>query len=309
MVTGNAELDSRGEETMNTKEESIRALAVRKPRDDELDVYGMTHKGKVRPENQDHFLTAALHKQMRIRQTSLPMAEFEDPETNRLAFLAMVADGVGGGMAGEEASRYALEVVTEYVTNSTHCFYTAESSDDDAFRLTLEAAAHRAHDTLNERSKGDPSRRGMATTLTLFIGVWPRSYLLQVGDSRYYMLRGDTLTQVTRDQTMAQELLDLGVLRRTDKQVERFSHVLSSAIGGTTTMPVVTAVANDWGVVHMLCSDGLTKHVSDDRIREVLVSMTSSRQACETLVQEALDGGGRDNITVIVGRAMKQDAA
>jgi serine/threonine protein phosphatase PrpC len=149
----------------------------------------------------------------------------------------------------------------------------------------------------------------MATTLTLFIGVWPRLYLLQVGDSRYYMLRGNELTQVTRDQTMAQELIDLGVLRRTDKQVERFTHVLSSAIGGSQTAPVVTGVANDWGVVHLLCSDGLTKHVSDEQIRERLVSMTSSKQVCETLLQDALDGGGRDNITLIVGRAMKKDVA
>ncbi len=294
---------------MNTKEESIRALAVRKPRDDEIDVFGMTHRGKVRAENQDHFLIAALHKQMRIYQTSLPEPGFEDPETNRLAFLAMVADGVGGGLAGEEASRYTLEAVTEYVANSTHCFYTAESANDESFRHTLEAAALRAHDTLNERSNNDPGRHGMATTLTLFIGVWPRLYLLQVGDSRYYMLRGDQLTQVTRDQTMAQELIDLGVLRRTDKQVERFAHVLSSAIGGTQTAPVVTGVANDWGMVHLLCSDGLTKHVSDERIRERLLHMTSSKDVCEQLMQDALDGGGRDNITLIVGRVMKKELA
>jgi serine/threonine protein phosphatase PrpC len=293
---------------MNTKEESIRALSVRKPRDDELDVYGVTHQGKVRPENQDHFLIASLHKQMRVHQTSLP-TEIQGTETERLAFLAMVADGVGGGLAGEEASRYALEAVAEYVTNSTHCYYTAESTDDESFRLTLEAAAFRAHESLNDRSGADPARRGMATTLTLFIGVWPRLYLLQVGDSRYYMLRGNELTQVTRDQTMAQELIDLGVLRRTDKQVERFTHVLSSAIGGSQTAPVVTGVANDWGVVHLLCSDGLTKHVSDEQIRERLVSMTSSKQVCETLLQDALDGGGRDNITLIVGRAMKKDVA
>ncbi|MEO7963011.1 MAG: protein phosphatase 2C domain-containing protein [Gemmatimonadaceae bacterium] len=293
---------------MNTKEESIRALAVQKPRDDELDVFGMTHQGKVRAENQDHFLIASLHKQMRVHQTSLPDSGVKGSE-ERLAFLAMVADGVGGGLAGEEASRYALEAVAEYVTNSTHCYYTAESSDDDAFRMTLEAAAFRAHETLNGRSQGDPARRGMATTLTLLIGVWPRLYLLQVGDSRYYMLRGSELTQVTRDQTMAQELIDLGVLRRSDKQVERFTHVLSSAIGGTQTAPVVTGVANDWGVVHLLCSDGLTKHVSDERIREHLMTMTSSKQVCEGLLQDALDGGGRDNITLIVGRAMKKDIA
>lgn len=292
---------------MNTSEESIRSLSLRKPRDEEIDVYGVTHVGKVRAENQDHFLIASLHKQMRVHQTSLDPGGLRAMETERLAFLMMVADGVGGGVAGEEASRYAVEAIAEYVTNSTHCYYTADATDDDAFRQTLEAAALQAHETLNQRSMGNAARRGMATTLTLFIGVWPRAYLLQVGDSRYYMLRNGTLTQVTRDQTMAQELIDLGVLRRTDKQVERFTHVLSSAIGGTQTAPVVTGIENDWGTVHLMCSDGLTKHVSDERIRERLMAATSSKQASEALLQDALDGGGRDNITLIVGRIVRKD--
>ena len=294
---------------MNTSEESIRSLSLRKPRDEEIDVYGVTHVGNVRAENQDHFLIASLHKQMRVHQTSLETRGIRSLETERLAFLMMVADGVGGGMAGEEASRYTLEAIAEYVTNSTHCYYTADATDDEAFRQTLEAAALQAHETLNRRSMGNAARRGMATTLTLFIGVWPRVYLLQVGDSRYYMLRNGTLTLVTRDQTMAQELIDLGVLRRTDKQVERFSHVLSSAIGGTQTAPVVTGVENDWGTVHLMCSDGLTKHVSDERIRERLLTATSSKQAAEALLQDALDGGGRDNVTLIVGRIVRKDDA
>ena len=294
---------------MNTSEESIRSLSLRKPRDEEIDVYGVTHVGNVRAENQDHFLIASLHKQMRVHQTSLEAGGMPPLETERLAFLMMVADGVGGGMAGEEASRYTLEAIAEYVTNSTHSYYTADATDDEAFRQTLEAAALQAHETLNQRSMGNAARRGMATTLTLFIGVWPRAYLLQVGDSRYYMLRNGTLTQVTRDQTMAQELIDLGVLRRTDKQVERFSHVLSSAIGGTQTAPVVTGVENDWGTVHLMCSDGLTKHVSDERIRERLLTATSSKQVAEALLQDALDGGGRDNVTLIVGRIVRKDDA
>lgn len=295
---------------MSTQEHPVhpvRPLIVRKPRDEEIDVYGLTHVGNVRTENQDHFLIASLHKQMRVHQTSIPSMEAMHADAERLAFLAMVADGVGGGAAGEEASRYTLEAIIEYVTNSTHCFYTADAGDDDSFRRTLESAAFEAHSALMRRTETHPERRGMATTLTLFIGVWPRVYLLQVGDSRYYMLRAGELTQVTRDQTMAQELIDLGVLKRTDQQIERFSHVLSSAIGGSQTSPVVTGVENEWGMVHLLCSDGLTKHVSDERIRERLRSMTSSKEACEGLLQDALDGGGRDNITLIIGRAVKRD--
>jgi protein phosphatase len=147
----------------------------------------------------------------------------------------------------------------------------------------------------------------MATTLTLFLGVWPRAYLLQVGDSRCYVLRRGELIQITRDQTMAEELVELGVLTRAAAAVTRFAHTLSSSIGGRKTAPVVSRLDMAWGTVVLLCSDGLTKHVSDERIRERLRSMTSARQACEDLLHDALDDGGSDNITLIVGRALRKE--
>jgi serine/threonine protein phosphatase PrpC len=148
----------------------------------------------------------------------------------------------------------------------------------------------------------------MATTLTLYLGVWPRAYLLQVGDSRCYLLRHGELTQITRDQTMAQEMVDLGVMKAEDAAATRLAHTLTSSIGGSQTDPKVTRFEMTWGHVLLLCSDGLTRHVSDDRIREVLRSMTSARQACETLLQDALDGGGSDNITIVVGRAVQKES-
>ena len=103
-------------------------------------------------------------------------------------------------------------------------------------------------------------------------------------------------------------LVDDGVFSRTEAAKSPLSDVLSSAIGGSETTPVVTGIDQDWNYVHLLCSDGLTKHVSDERIAEQLRSMTSARQACEALLQDALDGGGTDNITVIVGRALQNEA-
>jgi protein phosphatase len=144
----------------------------------------------------------------------------------------------------------------------------------------------------------------MATTLTLFMGVWPYYYLLQVGDSRYYLYRQGQLSQLTRDQTMAQDLVDVGVFTRAMADRSRYANVLSSAIGGQQATPVVTRLRADWNNVHMICSDGLTKHVSDDRIRDRLATMTSARQVCEQLLQDALDAGGSDNITIVVGRTL-----
>jgi protein phosphatase len=159
---------------------------------------------------------------------------------------------------------------------------------------------------LTRRSTGDPERSGMATTLTLWLGVWPRADLLQIGDSRCYLLRNGTLTQISRDQTLAQDLVDQGAITRTDAHHTRWANVLASAIGGPQAAPVVTRLEQVWGDVGLLCSDGLTKHVSDERIRERLLSMTSAKQACESLLQDALDAGGSDNVTVLVGRSVRK---
>jgi serine/threonine protein phosphatase PrpC len=293
------------EVAMTTSEHASSRATHRKPTNDEIDVHGLTHIGKVRTENQDHFLIGSLHKQIQVFATSLAETDLKPVDDDRLAFLAMVADGVGGGAAGEEASRFTLEAVSAYLTRSMHCYYTADPSNDQEFAKTLEDAAMRCHSELAEAS--DSAFEGRrATTLTLFLGVWPRAYVLQVGDSRYYLLRDGELRQVSRDQTMAQELIDLGIFKRHEPAAEKWSHVLSSAIGGQQTSPVVTGVENDWGYVHLLCSDGLTRHVSDERIRERLVAMTSAKQVCEDLLQDALDDGGTDNVTIIVGRTIRR---
>jgi len=283
------------------------ALPTRKPRDDEIDVHGLTHPGKVRRDNQDHFLICSLRKQVVARLTSLPDPDHLMADSERLASLFMVADGVGGAAKGEEASRVALEAVTQYVSRSMRCYYAAGSADDQEFYDALQEAARQCHDELLRRGEESPEVRGMATTLTLYLGVWPRGYLLQVGDSRCYLLREGELSQVTRDQTMAQEMVDAGIMTPADVAGTRLEHTLSSSIGGRQTDPKVTRFDLAWGLVLLLCSDGLTRHVPDERIRDVLRSMTSAKQACEDLLQEALDGGGSDNITIVVGRAILQE--
>ena len=284
------------------------ALAQRKPRDDEIDVYGLTHPGKVRRENQDHFLICSLRKQMIVHLTSLGETGSLMEESERLAFLAMVADGVGGGTKGAEASRITLESVAQYVSRSMRCYYATSPGDSPGFSEALYDAAVECHAELMRWGQQHPAYQGMATTLTLFLGVWPRAYLLQVGDSRCYLLRNGELTQVTRDQTLAQELIDLGALKPGDAPATKLAHTLSSSIGGRQSSPVVSQFEMDWSTVVLLCSDGLTNHVSDERIRERLRSMSSAREACEGLVEEALEGGGSDNITVVVGRPFPKEA-
>lgn len=278
----------------------------RKPRDDELDVFGLTHPGKVRPNNEDQFLSARIHKRIDVLSTSLPDKHRLSMADERLASLLVVADGVGGLSSGEEASATALEVAMQYVNHSMNCYYSANSTDAP-FIEQLQAAAMHAHEAVVAKGGMDGRQGRMATTLTLWMGVWPYGYLLQVGDSRYYLWRQGTLTQVSRDQTIAQDLIDQGVLSRTAAKRSQFANVLSSALGADEATPVVTRVQSEWHAVHLLCSDGLTKHVTDERLAERLAAMTSAKELCEQLLQDALDGGGTDNITVVVGRAVPNE--
>ena len=277
----------------------------RKPRDDEIDVYGLTHQGRVRPTNQDQFLIGSLRQRLQVRQSSLPDINELPVTEDRLASLMMVADGVGGGKKGETASQLAVEELTQYITRSVRCYYSADTGDSD-FTQALETGAIECHRAVLARGAEDPATVGMATTITLWIGVWPWCYLVQVGDSRYYQYRDGNLIQVSRDQTMAQELLDSGTFARAVLANSPLANVLTSAIGGRQTTPVVKRLPNSWSTTHLLCSDGLTRHVPDERIAERLGAMKSAQQVCEDLLQDALDGGGTDNITITVGRATPQ---
>ncbi|HEY4734066.1 MAG: PP2C family protein-serine/threonine phosphatase [Gemmatimonadaceae bacterium] len=277
----------------------------RRPRDDELDSFGITHTGLVRPENQDHFMIAQLRGRLHVRMSSLPTIEHLPIEEERVGSFMLVADGVGGGQKGETASRIVLERVAHYIAQAARCYYRENDTDGD-FVETLERAAKEVHQSVVEEGSTHPETAGMATTLTLVMAVWPWTYLLQVGDSRYYTYANGKLRQISRDQTLAQEMVDEGIMSQTSSARSPLSNVLSSSIGGAQTAPVVTRLRNCWENVHLLCTDGLSKHVSDDRIRERLSTMTSARQVCEDLLQDALDGGGTDNITVIVGRAVEK---
>jgi protein phosphatase len=274
-----------------------------KPADEQLDVFGLTHRGKVREENQDHFLICSLHKQMRIHGTSLPNPERLAAPSERLAFLAVVADGVGGQLGGEEASRLTLEAVAGYLTNSMHCYYTHDPAQESEFLEQLQISVQDSHEKVSAEAEADPARKGMASTLTLAIGVWPWAYVVQVGDSRCYQLREGGLVQITRDQTVGQALYDEGVLNTAEAMESKWSHVLASAIGGPEAKPATSRVDLLRDDVLLLCSDGLTGYVPEPRIRERLLAMKSAEQACHALVEDALEGGGGDNITVVVGRA------
>ena len=282
------------------------AGAEARPRDDELDLFGLTHPGRVRQENQDHFLLCTVHPQVLIHGTSLPATDGLALRGQRLATIMLVADGVGGSAAGSRASRIATEAVTQYVATALRCYHTAGSASENEFVDALRAAAIEAHDVVRAEAMAELGGRQMATTLSLGIVVWPWMYVLQVGDSRCYFYQDGVLRQVTRDQTVAQNLADEGVLKQEQVKSSPLKHVLASAIGASEAAPEVSRVdVRRRGCVILVCTDGLTKHVSDAEIAKCLDAMESSEQVSHQLLELALERGGTDNITLVVGRARK----
>jgi len=283
------------------------SLTDERPRDDELDLFGLTHPGRVRSENQDHFLLCTVHPQVVVHGTSLPDPQGITAPAQRLATLLLVADGVGGGAAGSVASRLATEAVTQYVASTLRGFHTGGPSSEREFTDALRGAALDAHGVVRAHAVKLEGRGGMATTLCLGVVVWPWLYVVQVGDSRCYFYQGGRLRQITRDQTVAQQLVEDGAMTREDARSSPFSHVLASAIGASEARPEITKVdVRERGSVILICTDGLTKHVSDDEIAQQLAGLTSCEQVCRELMQLALDRGGSDNITVVAGRALRR---
>ena len=272
----------------------------------DIDAWGVTHVGKRRKENQDYFFVGGLARRGdgSVEPLSATREEGEPPADERLASLGVVADGVGSSKGGGEAARVAVEALIESVARAWPDRADARWDDPELFTGLLHDAALECHESLVKRGQKVGDSKHFATTLTFFLGLWPHAYLLQVGDSRCYVYREGSLTQISRDQTLAQELVDQGVMTRTVAEKTRWAHVLSSAIGGEQAVPVVNRVVRDWGTVVLLCSDGLTKHVPDERIEERLAAMTSARQVTEQLLEDALEAGGTDNITIVVGRTV-----
>jgi len=275
-----------------------------RPTDDELDLFGITHQGKVRSENQDHFLVSTVHPQVVVHATSLPDPDRLPLRGTRLAAVFILADGVGGASSGNEAARLATEAVTTYVASTLRSYHAAGSSNEDELLNALKEAALEAHSAVLAESARRTDQKRMATTLTVCIVVYPYAYVVQVGDSRAYFYTKGQLQLLTRDQTVAQALVDQGLMPKERLEASPFKHVLSSAIGSDEAVPVVTPFdISERGALILMCSDGLTKHVTDAEIESYCRNLKSSEQVARDLLNLALDRGGRDNITIIAARA------
>ena len=263
-----------------------------------VDAHGLSHAGKVRTANEDHFAIMTLQKAVQLRATNLQDTTLLDRLRKPEVHIFIVADGVGGGVGGKIASGVAVKSVVEYLAEAVGCVQDFDVDREHAFLENLSQAVERGHQRLKEMFQ---TQGGPATTLTMVTLVWPRAYVVHLGDSRGYFLRRGSLRQFTRDQTMGDYLVDIGAVTEQHAEKAGLYNVLSSAVGGDF-VPNVGVVDLADGDALLLCTDGLTKHVSDERIAEILGSRTAEA-AVHSLIDAALDGGGTDNVTVVVAKA------
>ncbi len=257
----------------------------------QVTLFGRTDVGQIREHNEDNFVIADLSSRTRWLTTA-------NHETTLAGggILLGVCDGMGGAAAGEVASKLAVDLIFASLSSAN-----ISTADDLAFSLVqaVEAAGKKIH----QEARSDRSRRGMGTTSTIAALMNERLFLGQVGDSRAYILRGDRLVQVTRDQSLVNQLIEAGQL--TEEEAETFEHnnIILQALGTAETVQVdLTFVELRRGDLLMLCSDGLSGMVKDAEIRNVLSLTDDPKAACDELVARANAAGGHDNITVVVAR-------
>jgi len=268
------------------------------PRITRIDAAGASHAGKVRPANEDHFAIMTMQRSVQLRSTNLQDTTVLDRLRRPEIQILVVADGVGGAVGGKIASSVAVRAVVEYLGEAVGCVQDLDVDREQTFLDHLNHSVERGHERLKEMFQ---TQGGPATTLTMVTVIWPRAYVVHVGDSRGYFLRNGKLKQFTRDQTMGDYLVDIGAVTEQHAQKAGLYNVLSSAVGGDL-VPSVGLVDLEEGDSVLLCTDGLTKHVSDERIVELLSSGTADASA-QALIEAALEGGGTDNVTVVVAKS------
>ena len=264
--------------------------------------FGVTDKGRVRPSNEDQFLSAELTKAMRIWQTSLPEPKAQFGEERGHLFL--VADGMGGHRAGERASALAVVAIEQFTLNTFKWFFDANGPEVQRVLTQFQTALRQADARILEEATEHPELRGMGTTVTMAFQLDAQLCVVHVGDSRAYLYGDGELYQLTHDDTLMAEMVSRGELQPEQVAQHRLRHVITNVVGGTEAVVNVEAhaLAVRPGDRLLLCSDGLTEMVTDAAIAAILGAEPDPEAACTKLVAQANDAGGRDNITVLIAR-------
>jgi protein phosphatase len=258
-----------------------------------------THPGLARSTNEDHYAVIRRSWTRDVLASNLPPESFLSSDEQ--AFVMVVADGIGGSAFGSLASRLAVQTVWELAGRATSWVMRFQDADAQQIHERIEAYVQLVEERLRQQSRNHPETAGMGTTWTSAYVTGRDVLIAHLGDSRAYVLRRGALEQLTHDHTLAQELIDWGMPR---EDVKRYGNILTNCFGGNSGAPVpeLRHMELESGDMLLICSDGLTDMAADDLIAKTIDPARSPQDNCEALVQLALRGGGKDNVTAVLGR-------
>lgn len=268
-----------------------------------------TDRGRVRPENQDYVdLRFFSERPFNGRKTGLHSGSQDETTRRTFDFAMLVADGVGGGRHGAVASATVGEDMMKALEAAVIDRRLIDDGRDTTVQDTLHEIPLRIHRHLMSMAGERPELEGMGTTLTTACVAWPWLYVVHIGDSRAYLYRNGKLMPLTTDHTVGQALMDRGEPGFQTDQKSPFDNVLWNALSATECSPVPEInrfrLQPEDGI--LLCSDGLTRHLSAGEISAVLQQGRPVNETCQRLIDDANADGGRDNISVAYGRFCSQ---
>lgn len=272
-----------------------------------VELHAKSDVGRVRRGNEDNFLVLDLSS----RKTWTGSDGVEPPdELTKLdlgdqGLVLVVSDGMGGALAGDVASRMAVDSVREMLVGSN----SDDGSDQDAPLVDcLKKATVYANSEIHMKSQEDSRCAGMGATFTGAAVKGDILDLVQVGDSRGYIIRKDHIRLATKDQSLVQQLVDVGQISEAEAETHMFRNVILQALGAQNEIaPVTGKIRLRRGDTLLLCSDGLSGKLRSEDIQNIVNSNSELRTACDELVAEANNRGGEDNITVVLARFSGDD--
>ena len=278
-----------------------------------VELYAKTNVGRVRSGNEDNFLVLDLShpRAWTGSDGERPPEGLSRFEVGERGVVLVVSDGMGGALAGDVASRMAVETVRDMLSGEEEGDDSDSASCDPDAPLVecLRNATDYANFAIHRRSQEDPRCSGMGATLTAAAVTSDGVSLLQVGDSRGYIIRGGQIKLATKDQSLVQQLVDVGQISEQEAETHMFRNVILQALGAQPELqPVTGRVRVFRGDILLLCSDGLSgKLRAEDMLRIVAGSDGDLARACDELIDEANERGGEDNITVVLARLTGED--
>ncbi len=262
----------------------------------------LTDTGKVREQNEDNHLVVRRRRQREILASSVPLESLVQEDD--LAYSVVVVDGMGGRDFGELASYLALKTAWLLGGSETRQQLKNNVEVSAEFREKAEAFFRIIHHVIRAMARENPRMSGMGTTLSLIYTMGKTMYVMHAGDSRVYLLRGGQLVTLTKDHTMAQLLIDANMAKPGSELAQKTKRVLTNVLGAnelSVTVDFLEVELQDGDCV-LGCTDGLNDMVEDEVIGRLLSENAEPEAACRALVDRALENGGRDNVTVVVGR-------